>query len=155
MEERAGAIERVRQQPLLAGLLALCLAGVFAMVFLPIGWWLNRLVVRLYYLGRRLGMPHFVTLEWYDVALNVLLFAVPTALAALLWPRVRPWVWTLAVLLISAGIELVQYLALPRDASLGDVVANTAGAVVGALVSVVLLRRRRHSAARRRGGVPE
>lgn len=138
------AIDRVRRHPRLAGLLAACVAGLLALVFLPIGWWLNRLVVRLYYLGRSIGLPGAVSLEWYDVGLNALLFAVPSALAALLWPRVRGWVWVLAVLLVSTGIEVVQSLALPRDASLGDVVANTAGAIVGVLVAVITTRRAEH-----------
>ena len=132
-------------------LLGVTMAGLFAVVFLPIGWQLNRLVVAVYYFGRRLGVPKFVTLEAYDFMLNMVLFAVPMALAAWLWPSVRPWVWVLGALVVSTGVEAVQYLALPRDASWVDVASN----VSGALAAVLLVRvARRVIAARRDAGVP-
>ncbi|MDJ1370121.1 VanZ family protein [Gulosibacter molinativorax] len=119
----------------------LCVAGVLAIVFLPIGWMLNRLIVWLYYAGKSLGMPGVVTLGWYEFGLNVLLFAVPVALASLLWRRVPWWVWPLLALVVSGGIEVVQLVFLPREFSLRDVVANTLGAVLGAAV-VALARAR-------------
>lgn len=125
--------------PLLVAL-AVCVAGAAALVLLPIGWPLNRFVVWLFYAGRDAGSPDWVALEHYEIALNVLLFAVPVAFAAALWPRVKWWQWITAVAVVSATIEVVQLLALPRVASVGDVLANTAGAAVG--VGVVIAARR-------------
>ncbi len=49
--------------------------------------------------------------------------------------------WTAYVFVASGVVELVQELALPhRQASTTDVVANTLGALVGAVVATVLLR---------------
>ena len=126
-------------------LLGVTMAGLFAVVFLPIGWQLNRLVVAVYYFGRRLGVPEFVTLEAYDFMLNMVLFAVPVALAVWLWPKVRLWVWVLGALVISVGVEVLQYMALPRDASWVDVASN----VSGALAAVLLVRVARRVIARR------
>lgn len=123
------------RRPLWLALLGLVLVGVLAVVFLPIGWQLNRFVVWLYYFGQRLGVPRFVPLDAYDVGLNMLLVAVPTAIAAALWPRVRPWVWVVAVAVFSITVESIQYLALPREASIQDVIASVAGAVL-AVVAV-------------------
>ncbi|REJ08043.1 VanZ family protein [Microbacterium bovistercoris] len=133
-DQAASACAQLKQHPLLASLLGVCLLGAVAVVFLPIGWALNRFVVWLYYFGKSLGAPAFVGLEWYDAGLNMLLFAVPAALAALIWSRVPRWAWVLAVLAGATAIELVQFIALPRDASVWDVVANTAGAAAGILL---------------------
>ena len=112
--------------------LAISLIGAAAIVFLPIGWPLNRFIVWLYYTGRGMGIPSFVTIEVYDTALNLLLFALPVALAAAVWPRVPWWLWALIALIASAAVELVQFAALPRDASAADVLADTLGAMLGA-----------------------
>ncbi|MEV7618652.1 VanZ family protein [Microbacterium sp. NPDC089321] len=124
--------QRPVRHPMLVSLLIACLIGGVAIVLLPIGWMLNRFVVWLYYAGRSIGVPPFVTIVTYDVALNVLLFAVPVALAATLWPRVRWWLWAPIALILSATVELVQFAALPRDASSADILVNTIGAVIGA-----------------------
>lgn len=136
-EQRSSVWGRAKRHPLLIIALSAWLLGVVAVVFLPVGWELNRFVVQLYYFGRTLGVPRFIGLDWYDVGLNMLLFAVPTALAALVWPRARRWVWILAVLAASSAIELVQYAALPRDASVWDVIANTAGAGLAVLLVIL------------------
>ncbi len=76
-----------------------------------------------------------------DLFQNVLLF-LPLGLA---W---RGWGWRLGTtagiaLLATVAIEATQALALSgRDAALGDVMANTAGAVVGWWVAPLLLRLR-------------
>lgn len=129
----------------MALLFALCAAAALALVFLPIGWQINRFVVWLFYGGRRLGMPDFVTIPWYEFGLNILLFAVPVLLATLLWPRVRWWVWVLLGLFISLSIETIQLLALPREFSLLDLAANTLGAFFAQLVRITPAAR--HSAA--------
>ena len=122
---------RLSRRPLLIAL-AISLIGAAAIVFLPIGWPLNRFIVWLYYAGRGIGIPPFVTIEVYDTALNLLLFALPVALAAAVWSRMRWWLWALIALIASAAVELLQFAALPRDASAADVLVNTLGAVLGA-----------------------
>ena len=76
-----------------------------------------------------------------DFAANVLLFApfgFGLVLAGTTWLRA-----TLAGLALTLGIELVQAFVLTgRYASAGDVLANTAGALLGALAARWLLRRR-------------
>ena len=70
-----------------------------------------------------------------EVGLNVLLF-VPLSLLG--WFLVRQGVrfWVVAAAVLSVTIELVQ-LAIPgRTTSFWDVVANTSGAAVGALLAL-------------------
>ncbi|MDP9980742.1 acetyltransferase-like isoleucine patch superfamily enzyme/VanZ family protein [Pseudarthrobacter oxydans] len=75
-------------------------------------------------------------------AANVVLFVPLGLMIALLLPIRRWWLAGVAGLLISATIETVQYLALSqRYASLGDVVNNTLGAVLGA-VAIRVIRTR-------------
>lgn len=105
--------------------------GLLLAVTLPIGHLIDISLIRLYQLGRLVGVPNGVSPAWYEFLLNVALFAVPTAMAAVLWPAVRPWIWVFAACGGSIAIEIVQYLVLPRVADPRDVVANTLGAAVG------------------------
>lgn len=74
-----------------------------------------------------------ITYMHIEGAANVLLFVPLGVIVALLLPTRRWWVAAVSGALISAAIETVQYLALSqRTASLGDVVNNTLGAVLGA-----------------------
>ncbi|MRJ99912.1 hypothetical protein GEV27_00100 [Aeromicrobium sp. S22] len=78
---------------------------------------------------------------------NILLFVPLGALLIALFPRLG-WLWgTVLAGLFSVAIELAQTVARPgRTGSTDDVVANTAGAALGALVVSLWLRheRRRH-----------
>lgn len=114
----------------------------------PLGWWLNRLTVRVYGWWRYdLGNIDSALLpEHVGIGLNVVLFVpVGVVVAALLR---RPW-WVsgLVAAILSAGIELIQLLpALSREASVSDVVANATGGVLGAALLTLaerLLHRRR------------
>lgn len=92
-------------------------------------------------------------LGWFDYSAlertsNALMFA---PLGAVLTALTRRW-WlaVLIALVLSAGVELAQAEFLPeRTASLSDVIANTSGAVVGALVVVVVRALKRSRSARR------
>ena len=117
--------------------------GVLATVFLPIGWQLNRFVVWVYYQGRGIGIS-FISIPGYEFLLNMVLFAVPAWLAAMVWPRVPWWAWTLLALVASTGIELTQGRFLPRNADWLDVVANTGGALL-ATAALAVWRHRRPS----------
>jgi len=77
------------------------------------------------------------TYETVESAANIALF-VPLGALVLLWrPR---WSWLIATLIafaISGSIELAQEIARPeRFATLDDVIVNTIGGAVGALLVV-------------------
>lgn len=93
------------------------------------------------------GLPPNRTYELIETSANVLLF-VPFGVLLMLGSLRMTWLRVAAVgLVVSAGIEILQAVALPgRTANVDDVVANTLGAAIGAL-GVVLWRR----LARRRG----
>lgn len=115
----------------------LCLPVVW-LVFIADGWTVNRLVVRIWSWPLRWGWS--MTPEHMDAVLNTLML-LPLALLAALWaPRVRWWVWGLAGLAGSLGIEGLQLLFLPRDASWFDVLFNTIGAFLGAGIGELINR---------------
>lgn len=118
------------RQWLTAFLLVLTLLTGAALVFLPVGDELSAVVAWFREAGSGLGLPSFIDLTVWEIILNVVLFAVPTGLATLSWPRVPWWVWLLLAVLCSASIEIIQYIYLPRSAELKDFVANSSGAAV-------------------------
>jgi acetyltransferase-like isoleucine patch superfamily enzyme/VanZ family protein len=80
-----------------------------------------------------------ITYMHVEGAANVLLFAPFGVIVALLLPTRRWWLAVLGGALTSAAIETVQYLALSqRQASLGDVLNNTLGALLGAAAIRIL-----------------
>jgi len=74
-----------------------------------------------------------------EFLLNAAMFAPIIFLAALTFPR-HPWAnWVVYGFVASGAVELLQGLYLPpRSAQFVDVVANTLGALVGALGAVPL-----------------
>ena len=72
-----------------------------------------------------------------DVWLNVVLFGPPAFFATLLWRA--PWRTAGAGLLLSLAIEIVQPLVGVGANDLMDLVANTAGALIGAGMAAVAL----------------
>ena len=123
-----------RRRGVLAAVVFAYLLGLLVIVASPWGWELNRLTVALYVQLRYDWpiAPDWAAPEHYGVLLNVVLFVPLGALAVLVIDR--PWWWvTAAAALTSAAIELAQGRWLPRDGSSWDVVANTVGALVGAL----------------------
>ena len=90
----------------------------------------------------RRGLPEWITFNLVQNVANVVMFLPVGFLGALALRRHNYLI--VAVAAIGSGlIELTQLLLLPdRVASLEDVAANTAGAVVGLLLAVPTLRRR-------------
>lgn len=90
------------------------------------------------WLSRR-PLTEWVTYAWLEFFANIAMF-VPLGVFVVLWFGVRRW-W-LAPLIgfaLSAAIELAQLQFLPsRFADPRDLVANTAGAVLGAAVMILL-----------------
>ena len=74
-----------------------------------------------------------------EFLLNTAMFVPVAFLAALTFPR-HPWAnWVVYALVASIGVELVQGLYLPpRSAQYEDVVANTSGALIGAVAAVLV-----------------
>lgn len=79
-----------------------------------------------------------------EAAANVVLFVPLGWFGVVLLPRLG-WVWVvLGASAVSVLVETGQGLFSPnRFATLADVVANTTGALVGALAAVLLVRRAR------------
>lgn len=79
-----------------------------------------------------------------EFALNVAMFVPPVVVAALLLPRIRWSEWVVIAFVVSGAVELVQGLLLPdRSATFSDVVANTLGGLIAAvLVGAVRAARR-------------
>jgi hypothetical protein len=93
-------------------------------------------------LGVRLGFsPETASRNHAEVLLNIAVLAPVPLLGSLLWPRVRWRYWIGGALLVSVGVELVQGLLLPdRTPSVRDVVTNTVGAGVGAVLGTGIRR---------------
>jgi len=117
--------------------LAVYAAAVVAVLVLPvsyssivnaIGEWLHSSV----------GLTGFGT-GWIEFTANVLMFAPLGFLLTLLFGR--PWVGILLALALSVMAELVQIVIPSRQPSLRDILANAAGAAVGAAVAMLLRRR--------------
>jgi len=90
----------------------------------------------------RHGVPAWIDYGVVEAAANVLLFVPFGLLAGLLLPRRRRWLAVAAAVLLSAGIELAQSGLLPeRFGTVQDVLANTAGAVLGVAASLLPGRR--------------
>lgn len=133
MEEQQKRPSTLRRR-IAAAVLVLSAVGGAAIVFLPIGWQINRFTVWLYYFNMKVFGITFISIDGYDFLLNILLFAIPASAAAVLWPKLQWWAWALAGAAFSGGVELIQYLYLPRLADWGDVLANTLGAALGPLL---------------------
>ena len=122
-------------------------AGLAALTLAPVGWSLNRLTVRLYVFFKY-DVPIAPTRalpENYGDLLNVLMY-VPLA-ALLAGTRLRWWGALLLCVAGSIGTELVQS-SVGREPEVRDVVANSAGALLGVALNEVLRRARRRAAGR-------
>lgn len=74
-----------------------------------------------------------------EILANVALFVPVGLLLPFAWPRLRLWQVTLAGGLLSVVIESVQGLMPSRFPTVSDVIANTTGTFLGAVVATVLL----------------
>lgn len=86
-----------------------------------------------------------VTYRRIEVISNVLMFVPLGVLGVLAFPRVRWWLVPGGCLVLSVLVELAQLSFLAgRFASVVDVAANFAGALVGAALARVVGRRAAH-----------
>jgi glycopeptide antibiotics resistance protein len=88
------------------------------------------------------GLPLGSVYDTLEVGANVVMFVPFGVLAMTAYRWTRVWSTTLAGLATSALIEGVQLFLPTRFATVSDLVANTAGAFLGAL-AVAIVRRNR------------
>jgi glycopeptide antibiotics resistance protein len=83
-----------------------------------------------------LGLPAtLVTFGRLEVVLNAAIVVPVTLLASAVRPDLSWRDWTALAFCVAVGVEVVQGLLLPgRQASFSDVVANTLGALAGAVL---------------------
>lgn len=128
-------------------LLGVELLGIAWLVLNPSPSAPSRAVTGVSRLVAALGVPESLAdpVLW-EILLNVALFVPLTFLGWLLWPRLGIVGWTVLAAVLSTYLELSQLLLLPtRSPTLSDLVANTSGGVLGALLAagvVALLPRR-------------
>jgi VanZ family protein len=94
------------------------------------------------YMAHANGLPRRITFNLVQNLANVAMF-LPLGLLGSLALRRRNFLVVLYGALASGLIELTQLVLLPdRVASMEDVLSNTAGALIGFLISIPALRRR-------------
>ena len=91
---------------------------------------------------QNVGLPTWVSYSSVEFTANIVFFA-PVGLIVVLLVGLRRWWWGAgAGFVLSGSVEFGQLLFLPdRFASLDDLLANTTGALLGAVVGVVLVGR--------------
>ncbi len=92
-----------------------------------------------------LGSPDVLVSGWsVEFALNALMVAPVPLLATLLWPRWTWERWTVLGFVVSGVVELLQGLLLQqRSAEFVDIVANTLGVLLGAILGQLVLWKQR------------
>ena len=118
-------------------LLVVELLGIAWLVLNPSPAAPSRAVSGISRLVAALGLPQRAAdpVLW-EFVLNIALFVPLTFLALLLWPRLGIVGWTVLGGILSAYLELSQWLLLPtRSPTLSDLVANTSGGLIGAVLA--------------------
>ena len=86
------------------------------------------------------GVPQWVDYVFVERAANVVMFVPFGALLAFLLPPRRWWLGVALPAMGSVLVEVVQHVGLPRRFASGwDVVANTTGALLGAVMVVAVM----------------
>ena len=97
------------------------------------------------------GIPNWVNYQFVEASANVALFIPFGIVSALAFPKKTWWQIGALGLLVSGCIELGQFLFLhDRFASPSDIVTNTSGAVIGALLVAYSVKKERPAAFRQR-----
>lgn len=106
----------------------------------PVDAGLHPGILRVLEAAHRVGVPDWFGYAALEFTANVAFFVPLGLLVVLVTGARRWWLGAIAGLVVSAAIEAGQALFLPaRFASFDDVLANTSGAVIGALIGVVVL----------------
>ncbi|ROZ63103.1 VanZ family protein [Kocuria soli] len=100
---------------------------------------------------RSWGAPRALGPDQTEFGLNVLIFTVGVVLAAAAFPRVHRSVWVFVAVVASGAVEGLQGFVLPdREMDWLDLLANSTGAILGAVLVMVFVRGRARSQDRRR-----
>lgn len=85
--------------------------------------------------------PRLVTFQRMEVVMNAAIVA-PVSFLGSLWRPSYSWRdWTAFGFAVAMAVEIIQSLLLPeRLGSFSDVVANTVGALLGAVLGALLIR---------------
>ena len=127
-----------RSEKMVAAAMVVYLATVAFIVFSPTADVPSASVAEISAFLASLGAPAWLSGARVEFVTNVLLFVPLTFLGSLLKPRWTWVTWTLLGFAASSLIELTQLVLLPgRSATVVDVVSNTLGALLGALLAVL------------------
>ncbi|KQT88780.1 hypothetical protein ASG49_18070 [Marmoricola sp. Leaf446] len=123
-------------------LLALCFVGLAAAVLSPSNGLQDHVLRRIGEIAVARRLPfQLVAEQRLEIAANVAIVVPIGALGPLAFPRLRWQDWAAYAFIGAMGVELAQGLLLPdREMSATDVVANTLGATLGAVLVTVGLR---------------
>lgn len=127
----------MRRSARIAGaLLAVYCLGLLFVLFSPSSTRQADAVVWLGHVLSHLGAPdRFVVFSRLEIVLNIAIVAPVTFLATFARPSFSWRDWTAFGFCLACAVELLQGFLLPgRQASFSDVVANSLGALLGALV---------------------
>jgi len=87
------------------------------------------------------GAPAWVRYRVIEFGANIALFVPVGLFVVILAGARRWWLGILVGFTASCTIEFGQYLFLPaRFATINDVIANTTGSVIGAIIALIVLR---------------
>ena len=122
----------------MSGAYLIYLAAVFYLVWTPSPSVPGRSVLSVVDLAGKLGLG--ITTSAAERGLNVVMLVPLSLMGGLLIRRFSFSDWVVAGFVLSVGIESVQRMVLPtRTASAGDIVANTLGSLIGALILTIVL----------------
>jgi glycopeptide antibiotics resistance protein len=122
---------------------ALCLLALLLVTLTPtpVDQPFEKLLTRLISELHERGLPRMIGYGEIEFGANVAMFVPIGFLTALLLPRRFAWVAILVGPLLSAVVETTQLVFLPaRYASVLDVVANSAGSLLGVGIAAALRR---------------
>jgi VanZ family protein len=101
----------------------------------PVSGVLRRVLSRLH----EHGVPSWFDYSFVEFSANVAMFVPLGFLLAALFNRRLTWAAVVVAGMVSAAIEIAQWALLPaRYPTVNDVLANTMGAAIGALLLAVL-----------------
>lgn len=138
---RHGSLASAFRVRFVAVLTAMYLAVVFVVTLTPttldngLDPYIERLLAKLW----SKGMPRFIDYGFIEFSANVVFFVPVGFLLGLLFPYRFWWLAIVGGALLSAAVETAQGLFLPgRVSSLGDVLANSTGTIIGCLAAVAV-----------------
>jgi VanZ family protein len=130
----------VRRASALAGIVFTAVLALIVLVPASSDLSSHPLVLRAIRVLHRLGAPDWVSFNSIEFGANIALFVPVGAIVVLLAGARRWWLGVIVGGLASVAIEAAQLVFVTsRVASVKDVLANTTGSLIGALLAAALL----------------